>query len=252
VKNKRGIVFFLTAVLTATTLGTAFAQQQAAAPAAPPQAIRTAVVDMVVLLRAHPKLNADLKEFGTQQQGVVTHLRNVEKNIQDEAKIAMDRFKAGTSEYNQAMEELEKRMVELKTSQNKAQRELMIQDMKIKYEAFKTIREEIQRFSVPSGIAVVLDVRGIDPEADELTNAQEEVGQTVVWNASSVNITRQIVQQLNQRFQQFPQTANVVNGQVIFLNTNQNEAMPSPGPNVPIRPAPGAQPTAMQPGAPRN
>jgi len=225
-------------------LGTAFAQgTTGAAPAStPPPLVRTGVVDMVILLRAHPKLNADLKAFNTHQNGIRTLLMNEEKELQDKAKIVLDKYRAGTPEYNQAMEELEKKMVELKARQNRAQRDLMMDDMRIKYNAFKSIREEIQNFSLQKGFAVVLDVRGIDPEQGELENAQEEVGQTVVWNAPNVNLTIYIVHALNQKFSQFPATANIVNNQVVFLKTNNDGA--SPGPAVPNRPAPGQQPVA--------
>ena len=225
-------------------LGSAFAQQgnQGAAPPAQPQLIRTGVVDMVVLLRAHPKLNDDLKKFNTYRQGIATQLMNEEQKLQSDAKIVMEKYKPGSQEYNMAMEELEKKRVELITRQSKAQRELMMEDMKIKYNAFKSIREEIQNFAVSKGFAVVLDVRGIDPEQGELENAQEEVGQTVVWNAPNVNLTIYIVHALNQKFSQFPATANIVNNQVVFLKTNNDGA--SPGPAVPNRPAPGQQPVA--------
>ncbi len=235
-------------------LGTASAQgTSAAAPAAPPQAIRTAVVDMVVLLKAHPKLNADLKDFNTKRQAITAQLMNDEKKLQEDARVMMSLYKPGTDEYNKASEEFDKKMAEHNANKNKAQRELIISDMRIKYDAFKSIREEIQNFSVPRGVAVVVDVRGIDPEADELTNAEAEVGQTVVWNSPGVNMTAQIVQLLNQKFNQFQATAKIENGRVVFLNTNQNEGM-SPGPSVPQRanPAAGQQPQVASPAvAPR-
>ena len=251
-KNQRGIVFFLTTVFAAGMLGTAVAQgTQGAAPAAPAQTVRptVGVVDMIVLLRAHPKLNADRKDFITYQQGVATQLRNTEKNLFDEAKVVNETLKIGSPEHTQAMEVLERRMVEFRTSQQRAQREMAMRDMKIVYDAFKSIREEIQNFSVPRGFSIVLDVRGINPEIDELSNAQEEVGQTVVWNAPGVNMTAPIVQLLNQKFSQFPATANVVNGQVVFLETN-NDGMSSPGPAVPNRPAPSSQPVGGATGNP--
>ena len=232
-------------------LGTAFAQgTTGAAPAStPPPLVRTGVVDMVILLRAHPKLNADLKAFNTHQNGIRTLLMNEEKELQDKAKIVLDKYRAGTPEYNQAMEELEKKMVELKARQNRAQRDLMMDDMRIKYNAFKSIREEIQNFSLQKGFAVVLDVRGIDPEQGELENAQEEVGQTVVWNAPGVNLTIYIVQMLNQKYGgTYPVTTNIVNNQVVFLNTNQNDGN-SNGPAIQNRSAPGTgqpQPIAIQ------
>ena len=237
-KNQRGIVFFLTTVFAVGMLGTAIAQ--GTAPAAPPAPLRTVVVDMVVLIRSHPKLNDDLKKFRTYQQGIATQLANTEKNLFDEAKVVNETLKIGSPEHTQAMEVLDKKMMELRTNQQKAQREYMVQDTKIKYEAYKTIQDEIQKFSVPNGIAVVLDVRVIDPNEDELMNAQEEIGQPVVWNASGVNITRQIVNQLNQRFQQYPKTASIVDGKIVFLNTNNDGA--SPGPAVPNLPAPSSQP----------
>ena len=245
-RNQRGIVFFLTTVFALAMLHIASAQAPSggAAPAnVPPQAVRTAVVDMVVLLKAHPKLNADLKDFRTAQQGIVTQLMNVEKQLQDDARVITQTLKPGTSEFNQATEALDKRMAEHNANKNRAQRELMIQDMIIKYNAFKSIREEIQSFSVPRGVAVVIDVRGINPDDDELTNAEAEVGQPVVWNAPGVNMTSSIVQMLNQKFNQFPATAKVDNGKVVFLNTNQNDGPAGNGPTVPQRVSPGvAQP----------
>jgi len=258
VRNKRGIVFILTAVFVAGMLGTAFAQGTGAAPAAAsPQANRptVAVVDMVVLLRAHPKLNDDLKNFNTQLNGVRTQQANEEQKLQNDAKIVMEKYKVGTPEYTQEMEKLEKRMLEFRTNQSKMQREFAMQDMKIKYSAFKSIREEIQNFAARAGVAVVLDVRGIDPEQGELENAQEEVGQTVVWNAPGVNMTVQIVQLLNQKYgSTYPATAKIVDGKdgqkvVSFLNTNQNDGN-SNGPSVPNRPPLGpGQSTANTPGA---
>jgi len=227
-------------------LGTAFAQgtqgTQGAAPAAPPPATRPAVVDMMVLLKAHPKLNADRKEFVAYHQMVRTQLMNTEKNLLEEAKVANESYRIGTQEHTQAMEVIEKKRVEFIASQQKAQRELAMRDMRIAYDAFKSIREEIQNFSAPRGIAVVLDVRGVNPDLTELENAQEEFSQTVIWNAPGVNMTAPIVQLLNQKFSQFPLTANVVNGQVVFLETNDAT---SPGPAVPNRPL-GQQPIATQ------
>ncbi len=235
-------------------LGVASAQgtNPAAGAAAPqtPQAIRTAVVDMVVLLKAHPKLNADLKDFNTKRQAITAQLMADEKKLQEDARVMMSLYKPGTDEYNKASEEFDKKMAEHNANKNKAQRELIISDMRIKYDAFKSIREEIQNFSVPRGVAVVVDVRGIDPDADELTNAEAEVGQTVVWNSPGVNMTAQIVHLLNQKFNQFQATAKIENGRVVFLNTNQNEGM-SPGPAVPQRanPAAGQQPQVASPNA---
>ena len=254
-KNQRGIVLFLTAVFAGAMFGVASAQPAApAAPAAPPQAIRTAVVDMVVLLRSHPKLNADMKDFNTQRQAIATQLMNAENTLREEARVLMGSYKPGTDEFNQANEAFEKKMAEHNANKNKAQRELMMKDMKIKYEAFKSIRDEIQNFSVPRGVAVVVDVRGTDPEADELTNAEAEVGQTVVWNAAGVNMTAQIVQMLNQKFSQYPAAAKIENGRVVFLNTGAADGM-SAGPQIPSRPAAGTQPVAapgtVPAGAPR-
>ena len=239
VKSKRGIVFFLTTVFVGTMFGVAAAQQGGAAPAnapaGPPPAVRTAVVDMFVLMRAHPKLNHDLKEFRDQQQLTVSQLMTAEKALQDEAKVMMGTVKPGTDGFNQANEILDKKAANHAAEKNKAQRELGLRNMKIQYEAFKSVREEIQNFSIPKGIAVVVDVRGTDPDADEMTNAEMEVGQTVVWNSPSVNLTPYIVQILNQKFNQYPAAANIVNGKVVFVNTNQND-----GPGVPQLPAPGA------------
>jgi len=231
----------------------AFAQGNGgAAPAnTPPQAIRTGVVDMYVLMRAHPKLNADMKELRDRQQLIVNQLMAAEKVLMEDAKTMQGSgYKPGTDEFNQVNDALEKRAAALSTDKNKAQRELGLQDIKIKYAAFKSIRDEIQAVSVASGFAVVVDVRGTDPDLDDLSNAEMEVGQTVVWNAPSVNMTTAIVNRLNQKFQQFPAAAKVDNGKVVFLNTNQNEGGGS-GPSIPQQPAPGArqqQPVA-QPGS---
>jgi len=232
--------------------GVASAQQSAAPAAAnaPPAATRTAVVDMVVLLKSHPKLNADLKDFANQQRAIQTQLMNAERALQEEARAMVEMHKPGTEDFSRKSEELDKKMATLNTERSKAQREAILRDTRIKYEAFKSIQEEIQNFSQTRGVAVVIDVRGIDPDADELTNAEAEVGQPVVWSAPGVNMTIPIVQALNQRFQKFPATANVVEGRdgkpkVVFLNTNQNEG----GPSIPQRPGPGqSPPTATSPG----
>ena len=249
-KNQRGIVLFLTAVLSGAMFGIASAQPAApAAPAGPPPATRTAVVDIVVLMRAHPKLNADMKDFNTQRQAIATQLMNAERTLQEDAKVLMGSYKPGTDEFNQANEAFDKKMADHNANKNKAQRELAMKSMKISYEAFRSIREEIQNFSIPRGVAVVVDARGIDPDADELTNAEADAGQAVIWNSPGVNMTTQIVQMLNQKFAQYPAVAKIENGRVVFLNTGAVDGM-SAGPVIPNRPAAGTQPVAAPGTAP--
>lgn len=254
-RKNRGIVFFTTAVFVGMLLMNQVFAQAAnnGGEKTQPQPYRVGVVDMLSLMRAHPKLNADLKEFNAERMRRATDLLTKERALQEESKVLIQTVKQNTPEFQVKNDELMKRMTELDLEKNKAQRELVLMDIRMKYEAFKSIREEINSLVFNRGFAVIMDMRMVDPtEGDELSNAEIEVTQPIIWHNNQINLTTFVINALNTRFSNLPKAAQVEpNGKITFLNNANpvaNGAGLAPGSGatvagqqIPQRPTPGPQ-----------
>ena len=197
VRKSRGIVFFMSFVCVA--MFGCFACAQAAEAQKPAQPYRAGVVDLEDLLRAHPKLNADIKNLQENAKAIQANALAQTQKLQEEGKV-LQSMKPGSVEFIAKNDELVKKMSDLEGEKARAFRDLQINNLRIVYSAYRSIQAEIETLAVQYGFAIVINNKTIDPKSEDPTLAEFAISQSVVWNYSNVDLTNFIIKALNAKY----------------------------------------------------
>ena len=182
----------------ATMFG-AFTSAQAADPPATPQPTRAGVIDLHDVLRAHPKMNADMKALEENSKIVLANIVNKAQKSQEESKVLLA-MKPGSAEYIAKNDEFIMKARELESERTIAQRDHYLKNVRIVYDAYKSVQAEIDALAPKYGFSVIVDNKTVDPKSEDPSLAEFAVTQSVVWSNPAVDLTNPIIKALNARY----------------------------------------------------
>jgi len=178
------------------------AQGKEAEPAArAPGAQRVALIDLDRVYRESHQFQKMLEEFKELQgakQAKVEQLQQQRQAIVQEVREAG--LEAGSDEMAAKEQELIKIESSAKTYVQVAKNQLTRRQIEIQAEMYGVVQKALDKFAEANGYAFVLDAHKMNADSENPNELQRVLQQTVAWRRDKDDITEQLVNYLNQKF----------------------------------------------------
>jgi Skp family chaperone for outer membrane proteins len=187
----------LVAALSVFALSLAAVQAQAApAPASQHSPRTTAVIDINQVLTNHTRFKVLMAEM----KGDIAQAENRVKTEQGEIKKMAEGLKdllAGTRDYLDLQEKVNKRAEDLKTQVQLQRSEFVQREAKLYQVVYREIVKEVAGYAKENGIEMVFRISELPAGNDNPQQVLQEVNRQIVWWADGRDITQTILERLN-------------------------------------------------------
>ena len=199
----------LSAVTAALLIpATAFSQvntqqpaQQPARPAAtgataPPRHQGVAVIDITFILDNYARLKADGDRFKAEVEAMGKQFKAQQDAIVKGAE-KLKQYNAGSPEYKKLEEQLAQQQSDLKVQASLKEKEFAERESKIYLAAYQEVCNLVKVYSDRNGISLVLRFNGKPVDTNNRDAIRAELFKTVIYNDPAIDITDQILAELN-------------------------------------------------------
>jgi Skp family chaperone for outer membrane proteins len=159
---------------------------------------RIALLDMGKIYKNYTRLNAWTEEFNADYQRFVTQKKG-ERDAIVRLEERLQEFRRGTPDYKSLEEEIARRKADFTVKGQIQQKEFQQREAKIVYNAYQEVLQVTQNFCRQNRIDIVFQFKsdGIDPEQVDSVGAF--ISKQVVWSDPGLDITNQILRELNRQ-----------------------------------------------------
>jgi Skp family chaperone for outer membrane proteins len=186
------------ALSTFVLLLTAVQSQGAPAPKPQDSPRNTAVIDINQVLTNHTRLKVLMAEM----KADIARAENRVKTEQGEIKKMAEGLKdllAGTRDYLDLQEKINKRAEDLKTQVQLQRSEFVQREAKVYRVVYREIVNEIADYAKENGIEMVFRIANLPSNDDSPQQVLQEVNRQIVWWADGRDITQAILERLNKK-----------------------------------------------------
>jgi Skp family chaperone for outer membrane proteins len=173
------------AVALASFLTTLEAQAQS------PSGTSVAVIDLMVVFKAHPRLTTQLEQLKSQMDSYEAYVRNEQKKVQSLAE-QLKTLKPGTADYTDKEKQYASLQANLGVQVRQKQREFLEQEAKVRYDAYIEIQKAVADFCERYRIQLVIRFNREDIDASKPQAVMMGVNRPIVYQ-SQLDITNHII-----------------------------------------------------------
>jgi Skp family chaperone for outer membrane proteins len=201
--SKSRLLVTIAAVLLATGIAVSIWAQGAAPPmqSAQTQAQRVALLDVAYIFDHHTGFKAKMnglkleaEQTRNQMKQESDAIRNLAVRLQE-----LKETRPGSPEYKQLEEEITSRQANLRVQLELLNKQFLEKEAQIWYTVYQSIRQEVGYYATQKGIALVVRFNGEPVQQGEPEDVLRGVNSNVVWYSESLDITPDILRNLNLR-----------------------------------------------------
>jgi Skp family chaperone for outer membrane proteins len=162
--------------------------------AAPPPVV---VVDVAKIFKEHRRLKARMEEL---RNDVQTAQASFRKEFEALSKMAetVRGFNPGSPEYKAAEEDYARKRADLDARMSLSEKEFKLRSVKIQYNAYQEIRQEVEYYCQAYGVAVAVNANTekVDAEKENPNDMMRAMSQEVIYSHKDLDITPIIMKRI--------------------------------------------------------
>jgi Skp family chaperone for outer membrane proteins len=157
---------------------------------------RLALLDVNRIFKSHQRFKAMMEDMKADVERAEAQVKTDREKI---SKLAeqLQEFRKGTPDYKQLEEELAKRGADLQVQVQLQKSAFLQQEAKIYHNVYREILEATDYFCKANRIDMVLKFNGEAVDADRPDSVLAFINKPVVWYAPDLDITENILRELN-------------------------------------------------------
>jgi len=188
------------ALLIAATSVTNLSAQQTQAPpprgASPAASHGVAVIDITYILDNYARLKQASNAFKADVEAIGLQFKKEQESFVKEAE-RLKGLKAGSPDYKALEEKLTKRQSDLKVNASIKEKEFGERESKIYLTAYQEVSNAVKVYAERNGLSLVLRFSGAPVDQNNRDAVRAELFKTVMYNHRDIDITDQILAELN-------------------------------------------------------
>lgn len=187
----------------------ASAQMGPASGQQPPQAsgARIAVLDVGKIFKNHPRLKSLMEELKADVQRAEGQLQKEREEI-TKLEQKLQQYNKGTQAYNEISEEITKRQADLTVKFQIQKKQFQQRESQILHAVNQEILKAVEYFCKQYSIDMVMQYSGEPVDPDRPESVMRNIYKQMVWYAPDLDITDQILRELNRTAIDAPRAAD--------------------------------------------
>lgn len=184
-------------LLCATCLAMTFAITPARSHAQSAAGTKVVVIDINSIFKNHQRFKGTMDDIKKEIAEFENYLRDQRTAITQQTE-RLKSLPQGTPEYQQLEEQIAQKHTNLQLETGRKRKEILENEAKVYYNAYKEIEEHVENFARQNGIALVLRFSSEDMDPTKRDSVLQGVNRAVVFQ-DRLNITSLIIDSLNRR-----------------------------------------------------